>query len=148
LAYGIRPLLVSAATSVVPGPVVCGKRFRNRPIRFGGLSPQSAVPSRSVYYDRKGNPITMEEWCEALRGGEPNADPRRVALDVFPKGRVSTVWLGLDHSFDNSLLPLIFETMVFPSDGFADEDMDRYASEEEARAGHKAMVERWKDRLS
>jgi hypothetical protein len=57
---------------------------------------------------------------------------------------VSTVWLGLDYSHDNSGLPLIFETMVFPKKGdWSDLDCERYSTEEEAIKGHENMVKKW-----
>ena len=94
----------------------------------------------SGYFDRKGQPMTMEEWSRAYS----DMEYKRVALTKLPDGKeVSTVWLGLDHSFGGAL-PLFFETMVFPGDGTGrDLDAARYSSEEEARVGHAAMVERW-----
>ena len=65
---------------------------------------------------------------------------------------VSTVFLGLDHSFfGDSKAPLIYETMVFnhKEDGeinFDDLEMQRYSSREEALAGHDEMVKAWKDK--
>jgi hypothetical protein len=69
----------------------------------------------SGYYDRQGNAMTLMEWSRRLESGINN---RRVAEDWLPNGYwVSTVWLGLDHSFGSGP-PVIFETMVFPaSDG-------------------------------
>ena len=52
---------------------------------------------------------------------------------------VSTVWLGMDHSFGDGP-PLIFETMVFG--GELDQECDRYTTEEQAQQGHAAMVAR------
>jgi hypothetical protein len=63
---------------------------------------------------------------------------------------VSTVWLGIDHSFGQfrrlmgeSHVPIIFETMIFaPGDvtiggeDDLDEYQERYATEEAAQAGH------------
>jgi len=49
---------------------------------------------------------------------------------------VSTVFLGLDHSFEGS--PVLFETLV--SGGNLDEEMDRYHSWEEAVKGHNNML--------
>lgn len=99
-----------------------------------------------MYYDRKGKKISLQDWMMFLSC--ETADPRRVALDEFPGGsRVSTVWLGLDHSFGAGP-PLIFETMVFGGEDFDDLDMERYATEEEAIEGHKAMVAKWRPRLS
>ncbi len=62
---------------------------------------------------------------------------------------VSTVFLGLDHGYWG--VPLLFETMVFPSAEYAGLDMpngeglreycERYATWAEAEAGHKRIVE-------
>ena len=53
------------------------------------------------------------------------------------KARVSTVFIGLDHSFGRGD-PIVFETMVFggPLNG----DMDRYATYSDAERGHKEML--------
>lgn len=61
------------------------------------------------------------------------------------KYRVSTVFLGLDHSFSfgKDLPPVLFETMVFHADtGGRDYDCERYHTWEEAEAGHAAVVEK------
>jgi hypothetical protein len=56
---------------------------------------------------------------------------------------VSTVFLGVDHRFRGEGPPLVFETMVF---GAGDEDFDgltrRYATWEEAEAGHREICAR------
>ena len=54
--------------------------------------------------------------------------------------RVSTVFLGLDHSFSQTRLPLLWETLVFggPLDG----EMYRYESRLQAMQGHQTMVEK------
>lgn len=93
------------------------------------------------YYDRQGHPMTLLEWAAAF---ETRRDQKRVAETTLPNGRwVSTVWLGLDHSFGSGP-PLIFETMVFPSkDDMGDLDSDRYSTEAEALAGHARLCEKW-----
>lgn len=48
---------------------------------------------------------------------------------------VSTVFLGLNHSLFSPGPPMLFETLVFG--GESDGDMRRYATWEEAEAGHK-----------
>lgn len=59
---------------------------------------------------------------------------------------VSTVDLGLDHNFGVGE-PLYYETMVFELDEdeyiktFEDLYMERYATEEQAKEGHKRIVE-------
>ena len=91
-------------------------------------------------YDRLGQSLTLLEWAALLE----LKTYKRVAETTLPNGKwVSTVWLGLDCSFGDRP-PLIFETMVFPSKEQLDElDIERYATEEEAREGHTCMVEKW-----
>lgn len=86
------------------------------------------------YYNRQGRPVSNEQW-EA----EFSRQDRRVLwTDLGSLGRVSTVWLGLNHAYDDGP-PLIFETMIF--DGPMHEYMDRYSTEEQARAGHEFAVQ-------
>jgi hypothetical protein len=76
------------------------------------------------------------EWVRAFEDIDDRVVDFTLAADG---GELSTVWLGLDHSFGAGP-PLIFETMVFG--GPNDEEQERYSTEEEAKAGHAAMVER------
>lgn len=55
---------------------------------------------------------------------------------------VSTVFLGLDHSFGSGP-PLLYETMVFG--GTLDGEMERYGTRAEALGGHERMVVRVQD---
>jgi len=71
------------------------------------------------------------------------ADRRVAFTDLDDRGRISTVFLGIDHSFGFGEGPLLFETMVF--NGPLDGEQDRYSTWDEAEAGHKAMVERVKE---
>ncbi len=87
------------------------------------------------YYDRQGNPMTLEEWASKF---EDNAYKRVEDTHMPDGGWVSTVWLGTDHGFGDSI-PVIFETMVF--DGPHENEIQvRYHTEEEARAGHWKVV--------
>lgn len=92
-------------------------------------------------YGRQGEPLDTAA-AERLLGDQAY---KRVALTNVTSAsdsgidyRISTVWLALDHNFDGGA-PILFETMVFGFDG-ADEYMQRYATEEEARAGHAEAV--------
>lgn len=87
----------------------------------------------SDYYDRAGNPIDMMTWVQAFEDDE-GIVARSESGDVL----VSTVWLGLDHSFGDGP-PLIFETMIFG--GEHDEDQWRYSTEAEALEGHRRACE-------
>uniref|UniRef100_A0A6M3JQR8 Uncharacterized protein n=1 Tax=viral metagenome TaxID=1070528 RepID=A0A6M3JQR8_9ZZZZ len=64
---------------------------------------------------------------------------RQVAMDIIVNISVSTVFLGLDHSFGDGP-PLLFETRVFG--GALDQEQERYTTWEQAEAGHKEMVKR------
>ena len=91
----------------------------------------------SDYYDRAGAEISAEEWTRLVR----DRNYRYIAKTDFGDGcSVSTVWLGLDHSFGHGP-PLIFETMVFGPYGGG--EMDRYATEAQARIGHANMVRKY-----
>jgi hypothetical protein len=86
--------------------------------------------------DKKPVPIDINDpdaMAEALKN-------KRVALTELPNGgRVSTVFLGLDHSHGGDI-PVLFETMVFPRDSLSEQDMARYHTWDEAVEGHKDMV--------
>lgn len=58
------------------------------------------------------------------------------------KGRyVSTVFLGLDHSYDFGT-PVLFETMIFPTKGnYSEIYMDRCHDYEEAQKMHQKAVQ-------
>ncbi len=83
----------------------------------------------SRYYDRAGNPISASEW---------SLENNRVAHTKMQDAEVSTVYLGLDHSYDDGP-PLIFETMIFG--GPREEQMWRYTTEAQAKAGHEHAVQ-------
>ena len=66
---------------------------------------------------------------------------RKVAHTCKGKVRISTVFLGLDHSFGHGR-PLLFETMVFG--GSLDEEQERCTTWEEAEIMHNQMIEKVK----
>lgn len=76
--------------------------------------------------------LTWAKWFETV--------DRHVAKDVLNNGvTVSTVFLGLDHSFGEGP-PLLFETMSFPKDSWSEKRMGRYSTWAEAEAGHAAIL--------
>ncbi len=85
---------------------------------------------RPMHTDKSGRPIEMEEWARLLE----DKAYRVVAKTQVGEHEVSTVWVGL--------APLPFETLVFP--GYT--DMDRYATEEQAKKGHEEIVARVHER--
>jgi hypothetical protein len=70
-----------------------------------------------------------------------------VQQDTLPNGKfVSTVFLGLDHGWEDrnkpDYKPVLWETMVFSDQEFgADEYMERYSSYEDALEGHKRALD-------
>lgn len=83
---------------------------------------------------RKAVPVEMMTWATWL---EANYDSRNVAKTNISDGKVSTVFLGLDHSYGVGP-PLLFETMVFG--GSHDGNTERCTTWEQAEAQHAAMV--------
>lgn len=57
--------------------------------------------------------------------------------------RVSTVFLGIDHSFGTGA-PVLYETIVFGHPNY-DQLMIRYTTRTKAEAGHAAVVKALKD---
>jgi hypothetical protein len=64
---------------------------------------------------------------------------RRIAHTIIDHVDVSTVFLGLDHSFGGKL-PILYETLVFG--GSLDHEIVRYCTRQEAVDGHHDMVRR------
>lgn len=115
-----------------------------------------------MYYRRDGKPYNqMEDWARDFEVGKD----RIVKQDAVNFGLfyISTVWLGLNHQFSPTGRPLIFETMVFcrfplprprnhwyfkfrrHSNYCSELDMWRYSTEKESLAGHRVMVDEWKN---
>lgn len=98
------------------------------------------------YYDRQGRPLPENVLTLAMMFGD--SDYKIVKQEKVGHGPgakwVSTVWLGLDHNWNMTGPPLIFETMVFPWTSCGDIYMRRYSTEEQALAGHRETVEIYK----
>jgi len=93
----------------------------------------------SDMYDKEGKLIDLMVWGKLLE----DSDYRIINKTRLKGCTVSTVWLGLDHSFGGDR-PLIFETMVFIKD-FDEDYCERYTTLEEARDGHERAVDRYED---
>lgn len=86
-------------------------------------------------------PVQCDDLMQWAHWMEDNRDLRKIAFTKVPGGRVSTVFLGLDHNFSDGEAPILFESMHFADGSWADLACDRYSTYEEAIAGHWRMVE-------
>jgi hypothetical protein len=84
------------------------------------------------------DPIIWGQWME-----KDFNSTKRVAEDFVGEKRISTVFLGMDHSFGQGP-PLLFETMVFPLDSLQDEICERCSTWDEAIIQHNEILERLK----
>jgi hypothetical protein len=91
------------------------------------------------YYDKQGNPVGPEEAEKFFR----DTEYRRIGRETIGDYDVSTVFLVIDHAMFGGP-PLLFETMIFQEGSNSDLFMECYHTEEEARAGHEAIVEKLK----
>lgn len=91
-----------------------------------------------MYYtlDDNDNPVPCDD---VLTWGKWFGQPvnRHLADDTINGCRISTVFLGLDHSFGSGQ-PVLWETMIFG--GTHDQYQDRYTSKADALEGHKKAV--------
>jgi hypothetical protein len=86
-----------------------------------------------------GKPIPEPDilkWAEWM-GREGN---KRIAQTEINGFWISTIFLGIDHSFIGGVFPILFETLVFTKEGKAlEETMQRYSSKTDAIEGHKKV---------
>lgn len=87
--------------------------------------------------DDHGNPVEEPDIATWGLWFQDHEEARRVAADDVGEVRVSTVFLGMDHSHFGAV-PLLYETMIFGGEN--DMWQDRYATREEALAGHAEAV--------
>ncbi|MFD7016111.1 hypothetical protein [Streptomyces sp. NPDC059928] len=107
------------------------------------MTERSDMLDRPMFFDRQGNPLDSAA-ANRLLG---DTDYKRVARTEITSSSdpavsfdVSTVWLGVNHNFNDDGPPIIFETMVFGGDEDQDQIMWRWSTEAEARAGHAEVV--------
>jgi hypothetical protein len=82
-------------------------------------------------------PVPCDDLLEWAREFE-TADRRVAQTDVLDMCHVSTIFLGMDHSFGRRGAPLLFETMAFWRDDHAEEQM-RCSTWIEAEKQHARM---------
>lgn len=89
--------------------------------------------------DSRGQPVQepdLERWAHWMT--HPHA--RRVAWTEVGEWTVSTVFLGIDHSFGHGPPPVLWETMVFGPEPWSDAQW-RYTNREAALAEHDQIAE-------
>lgn len=94
---------------------------------------EKIVEGKQRYYVLDGHkPVACDllTWARSQESG----DARRVAEDFINDSWISTVFLGLDHSFFQGPA-LVFETMIF--DGPHDGHLERCSTWDEAVETHK-----------
>jgi hypothetical protein len=87
-------------------------------------------------------PCSFEEWGIMFMGKE-----RLLWQEAHQNHFISTVFLGMDHSFLNGP-PLWFESMVFCQDGHKcmwDTHCERYTTYDQAQRGHRLLMEKVKN---
>ncbi len=79
-------------------------------------------------------PCEMMDWAKCVQ------DPKEKIVGLTKIGdiKISTVFLGLDHCWDDGP-PLLFETMIFGGDH--DEYQERCTTWEEAETMHRIAVD-------
>lgn len=92
--------------------------------------------------DHSTEPCSMEEFGHLMQNLREN-DRKHVVKETYLGHFISTVFLGLNHNFDGSGSPLLFETMIFHPDSKWNElYADRYSTWEEAKEGHE-LAKKW-----
>lgn len=77
----------------------------------------------------------IQEWGVWFEKSDRHVKKTNITEDIM----ISTVFLGMDHSFGIGGPPLLFETMIFG--GPHDEYQERYATWDEAEKGHLNAIE-------
>ena len=90
----------------------------------------------NLYYileDKTPKAVSLQEW--AVYFGTAN---RSIGKDQFGDVTVSTVFLGMNHTYGEGK-PLLFETMIFG--GEHDDYQERYSTYDEALVGHQRAIQ-------
>jgi hypothetical protein len=91
--------------------------------------------------DKNAIPCSIDEYVEYMKEMY-RTDTKHVALDTIKGMKISTVFLGINHQWGNSNIPLIFETMVFDNmTDFCEIYLRRYSTWQEAEEGHAHALE-------
>jgi len=87
---------------------------------------------------------TWEEYGEFFNGDDGERKFIRVGSTYINDYWVSTVFLGINHNFDDYGEPILFETMIFrppkEKDNYFDGYQERYCTWDDAVQGHTEAV--------
>lgn len=91
--------------------------------------------------DKKGNPKKEPNLLKWAKWFDDGFDRRRIRRTKINGKTVSTVFLGIDHSFGGRI-PILYETMVFDdeTDLAVDDLQEGYSTRLEAIRGHNTVV--------
>lgn len=114
------------------------KRERDEFLNTIRLHPITGRPWYWILDGKTPKAATLQEWSDFIEC----IDKKRIQQNVYQRhGKriwISTVFLGIDHAFDEGR-PILFETMVFEGHSFQDLYCERYATYDEAIEGHERM---------
>lgn len=88
--------------------------------------------------DDNGDPVPCTDVLEWARWFEAAGEKRQLARDELGEVLISTIFLGIDHSWSGGP-PILWETMIF--DGQGDEYQERAATKEEALENHYMAIQ-------
>ena len=102
------------------------------------------LPEHKYYaLDADNNVVVLKNLFEWALWFEHNVNHRIVGMtQITSEVYVSTVFLGVDHSWDDNGPPVLFETMIFGGPEEIDREMWRYTSWDDAEVGHKMAVKK------
>lgn len=114
------------------------------------MNEQKKSPMFITYIVEDGKVVPENDtlkWCQFMEFPEN----RQLAYDIMFDGtRFSTIFLGLDHSFDfsdrDNHKPVLWETMQFLKSGRTEQW--RYTSAEEAIENHNRLVKRYRSHFN
>ena len=96
------------------------------------------------YFDKLGRAITLMEWAALMQ----DLGYIRIGLSKLGHGpskkRLSTVWMGLNHSLVDHGPPVIFESMLFQTVTWCELGSWRTSTVEDARATHWNLASRYR----
>lgn len=85
--------------------------------------------------------VDLMTWAIWFENKDGKSEGRITAQTKVGRATVSTVFLGIDHNFTDSKIPILWETMIFGSKHPAlSEYQQRYSSLKDAQKGHEDAV--------